>query len=132
MLMKKERLKDKKLEQLYVRKNLSASRIKNYERVFRTIQEEFGYTPTQLLEIAKEEQSPKIIDNKIVFKEIEDRTITNIQYDYYFLLREKKLKPITIKTEIGTYRSFLNEYNIQLPNPQKTKAEFIEAIKVQK
>ena len=117
MLMKKEKLKDKKLEQLYVRKNLSASRIRNYERVFRTIHEEFGYTPTQLLEIAKEEQSPKIIDNQIVFKELEDRTITNIQYDYYFLLRERNLKPITIKTEIGTYRSFLNEYNIQLPKP---------------
>ena len=66
MFDKNERLKDKKLEQLYIRKNLSKSRINNYERVFRTIQEEYGYTPTQLLEIAKEEQQPKIIDNQLM------------------------------------------------------------------
>ena len=121
MFDKNERLKDKKLEQLYIRKNLSKSRINNYERVFRTIQEEYGYTPTQLLEIAKEEQQPKIIDNQIVFKELEDRTITQIQYDYYFYLMEKKLKPITIKSELGAYRAFLNEYNIQLPKPIEIK-----------
>ena len=117
MLPKKDRIKDKKLEQLFVRRNLSQSRKETYYRVFQTIQDLTGYTPTQLLEIAKEEQKPRIIDNQIIFKDLEDRTITDIQYDYYFHLQGKGLKPITIKTELGTYRAFLNEYNIQTPKP---------------
>ena len=115
MLPKKDRIKDKKLEQLFVRRNLSPSRKETYYRVFQNIHELTGYTPTQLLEIAKEEQKPRIIDNQIIFKDLEDRTITDIQYDYYFHLQSKGLKPITIKTELGTYRAFLNEYNIQTP-----------------
>ena len=117
MLPKKTRIHDKKLEQLFIRRNLSPSRKETYYRVFQTIHELTGYTPTQLLEIAKEEQQPRIQDNMIIFKDLEDRTITEIQYDYYFYLQQKQLRPITIKTEIGAYRSFLREYNIQLPKP---------------
>ena len=59
MIVKKERIKDRKLEQLFIRRNLSTSRKRGYYRVFETIQEQFGYTPTQLLEIAKDEQKPR-------------------------------------------------------------------------
>lgn len=111
----KNHIKDKKLEQLFVRKNLSESRKRAYYRVFETIQEQFKYTPTQLLQIAKEEQKPRIVDNTIIFKELEDRTITEIQYDYYFFLLQKNLKPSTIRSELATYRSFLKEYDVQLP-----------------
>ena len=108
-------LEDKKLNQMYIRKNLSAGRIKIYERVFRKIYSLTGLTPSQILQIAKDEQKPKIVDNQIEFKELEDRTITEIQYDYYTQLVNDGLKPESIKTEIATYRAFLNEYNIQLP-----------------
>jgi site-specific recombinase XerC len=106
---------DKKLNQMYIRKNLSENRIKIYKRVFAKIYELTQLTPTEILSIAKEEQKPKIIENQIEFKEIEDRTITEIQYDFYTHLSNAGLKNETIKTEIATYRAFLNEYNIQLP-----------------
>lgn len=108
-------LKDKKLKQMYIRKNLTDGRIKIYERVFRKIYQLTGLTPTQILEIAKDEQKPKIVNNQIEFKELEDRTITEIQYDFYEKLVEEGLKNESIKTEIATYRAFLNEYDIQLP-----------------
>jgi site-specific recombinase XerC len=108
-------LKDKKLKQMYIRKNLTDARIKIYERVFRKIYQLTGLTPSQILEIAKDEQKPKIVNNQIEFKELEDRTITEIQYDFYEKLVEDGLKNESIKTEIATYRAFLNEYDIQLP-----------------
>ena len=107
--------KDKKLQQMYIRKNLSSSRKTIYNRVFRKIYKMTGLTPTELLEIAKQEQQPKIVNNEIVFKDIEDRTITDIQYQYYQTMTDENLKMETVKTELSTYRAFLNEYNIQLP-----------------
>lgn len=106
---------DRKLKQMYIRKDLSENRKKIYKRVFKKLYQLTGLTPTQILQIAKEEQKPKIIDNQIEFKEIEDRTITEIQYDFYDKLLEDGLKNESIKTEIAAYRAFLNEYNIQLP-----------------
>lgn len=106
---------DKKLRQMYIRKNLTENRIKIYERVFSKIYNLTNMTPTEILNIAKEEQKPKIVNNQIEFKELEDRTITTIQYDLYLKLKEDGLKNETIKSEIACYRAFLNEYNIQLP-----------------
>lgn len=100
---------------MYIRKNLSASRKKIYKRTFKKIYQLTGLTPIMLLDIAKEEQQPKIANNQIIFKEIEDRTITEIQYRLYEKLCNDGLKNESIKTEIATYRAFLNEYNIQLP-----------------
>lgn len=106
---------DRKLNQMYLRKNLSENRKKIYNRVFTKLFELTGLTPSEILSIAKEEQRPKIIDHQIEFKEIEDRTITDIQYDFYNKLRGDGLKNETIKSEIACYRAFLNEYDIQLP-----------------
>lgn len=106
---------DKKLNQMYIRKSLTDNRIKIYQRVFSKIYGIAGLTPSEILAIAKEEQKPKIIDNQIEFKELEDRTITEIQYDFYMKLKADGLKNETIKSELAVYRAFLNEYNIQLP-----------------
>lgn len=100
---------------MYIRKNLTDNRIKIYKRVFKKIYNLTGMTPTEILTVAKEEQKPKIINNQIEFKELEDRTITEIQYDFYLKLKNDGLKNETIKSEIACYRAFLNEYNIQLP-----------------
>ena len=107
--------KDSKLEQMFIRKNVGKGRKTLYYRVFKNIQELTGYTPTQLLQIAKDEQKPRIENNTIIFKELEDRTITEIQYDYYNYSMQKGLKLETIKTELAAYRAFLKEYDIQLP-----------------
>lgn len=106
---------DKKLHQMYIRKNLSPSRIKIYEKVFKKIYNLTGYTPSEILSVAKNEQKPKIVNNQIEFKELEDRTVTEIQYAYYKKLLDDGLKNETIKSELAGYRAFLNEYDIQLP-----------------
>lgn len=107
--------KDEKLQKMYIRKNLSEARMRIYNRVFRKVHELTNLTPSEIIRIAKEEQKPRIIDNQIDFKEVEDRTITDIQYRLYSKLSEDGLKNESIKTEISTYRAFLREYDIQLP-----------------
>lgn len=108
-------LQDLKLQKMFVRKNVGESRKRIYGRVFTKIYNLTGYTPSDILEIAKEEQKPKIVNNRIEFKDLEDRTITNIQYQLYTYLTNTGLKPESIKTEIAAYRAFLNEYNVQIP-----------------
>lgn len=114
-MLPKEIQEDEKLQKMYIRKSLSDGRIKIYDRVFKKIYEITNLTPSELLKIAKEEQKPRIVDNQIEFKEVEDRTITQIQYQFYAHLQRNGLKNESIKTEISTYRAFLNEYDIQLP-----------------
>lgn len=108
-------LQDLKLQKMFIRKNVGESRKMLYCRIFTKIYNITGLTPTEIIEIAKDEQKPKIIDNSIEFKDLEDRTITNIQYQFYNYLVEQGLKPESIKTEIAAYRAFLNEYNVQIP-----------------
>ena len=114
-MLPKEITEDTKLLQMYIRRNLSDRRIESYIRVFRKIYEMTGMTPTKILEIAKEEQKPKLKDGGISFIELEDRTITEIQYGLYSKMISEGLKNETIKTEMAIYRAFLNEYDIQLP-----------------
>jgi len=106
---------DFKLQQMYIRKDIGETRKQQYERVFTRIHKLTGYTPTELLDIARDEQKPKILNGQIEFKELEDRSITRIQYMLYQELIRIELKPSTIKSELAIYRAFLNEYNIQLP-----------------
>ena len=107
--------KDLKLQQMYARRGLKKSRITTYNRVFQRIYDISELTPSKLVQIARDEQRPKIVNNQLEFKEIEDRTITQVQYDLYYLLQELGLKPSTVRSELSAYRAFLNEYDIQLP-----------------
>lgn len=108
---------DYKLQQMYIRKNIGKTRRQQYRRVFNRIYNLTGLTPAALLDLARQEQKPTIKDNQIDFKELEDRTITQIQYSLYSHLLELGLKPATIKSELSIYRAFLREYDIQLPKP---------------
>ena len=112
---------DAKLKQMFLRKNLSDDRIETYVRVFARVYAFTEKTPTELLQIAKDEQKPRIVDGQIEFKELEDRTITTIQYQLYEYLLDNGMGNLTIKTELSTYRAFFNEYNIQLPKPINVK-----------
>ena len=112
---------DTKMKQMISRKgNLSESRIRTYDKVFLEIYEEIeSITPTELINLAKKEEKPYIGEDGIIdIKDIEDRTITKIQYEYEAKLRSKKVKgrPLSERTldlKLGTYRSFLKEYDIQ-------------------
>ena len=116
-MLPKEIEQDEKLQRMYLRKNLTPRRIEAYSRVFRKLYNLTNLTPSDIIRIAKDEQKPRIVDGEIVFKDLEDRTIADIQYRFYESMRKDGLKNETIKTELNCYRAFLKEYDIQTPKP---------------
>lgn len=71
---------DAKLSMMIERRNLSKGAIKNYNTVFREINELFNVTPSELIRIAKREQKP-YIDNETgeyELLDLEDRTVTDV------------------------------------------------------
>lgn len=115
---------DTKLKRLCTRRRggLSDSRMQTYNSVFNEIFELTGYTPSDIVRIAKEEEKG-FIKNGIVEKiDIDDRTITEIQFKYSDFLnddtdREKPLTPATKELKMLAYRSLLSEYQIEKPLP---------------
>ena len=120
-MLPKEIEQDEKLQRMYLRKNLSSRRIESYNRVFRKLYLLTNLTPSDIITIAKTEQKPRIVDNQIEFKELEDRTVTDIQYRFYDSMLQEGLKNETIKSELQCYRAFLHEYDIQTPKPINLK-----------
>mgnify|MGYP003294058765 CR=1 FL=1 len=118
---------DIKLNNLVVSKDLSDSRIKEYNYVFQEIYEEFGYTPSSLLEKAKEDEKQYIKEGIIEQKSLDDRIVSELQLKYFNYLKnktyegkklpngtrkDKKLSNGTIKLKIVSLRTFLNFYKI--------------------
>lgn len=109
---------DVRLQMLIVRRKLSKSAIKNYNAVFNELYDFFKLTPTNIVAIGKKEQRPfKDENGEIQYIELEDRSVTHIQFTYYKKLEEKKLTPRTIKLKLDTFRALLGEYNIEKPKP---------------
>lgn len=118
---------DDKLKSLIRDKGLSTSRIRGYDIVFKEINELFGYAPSDLLKIVREEEKPFIDDNnQILSIEMDDRIVYKIQSEYYDYLSNNKvngrpMKPKTILNKLATYRSFLSFYGVKLPKPINVK-----------
>ena len=112
---------DAKLSMMIERRNLSDGAIKNYNTVFREINELFGVTPSELIRIAKREQKPYVDKETGEYEllDLEDRTVTEYQFKYYSHLKGKNLTNKTIKLKLDTYRALLGEYDIQKPKPIK-------------
>lgn len=110
-------LNDPKIQNMIMRKNLSQTRIKIFQTVFKRLKNITLLTPTELIEEAKEEQTPYIKDDKIVFLSIEDRKISYYFFQFHNHLQEAGLAPKTIKDYLSALRTFYNEYNIELPKP---------------
>ena len=115
---------DAKMKQMIGRKKkISSKRIDTYDLVFREIHELTGLTPTQIIEIAKKEEKPFITEDGLVdIIDINDRRITQIQYEYDADLRNnpkngRTPSEKTLRLKGSTYRSFLKEFDIQLPKP---------------
>lgn len=114
---------DTKMKQMLGRKKkISQKRIDTYDLVFREIHELTGLTPSQIIEIAKKEEKPFLRDNGLVdIIDINDRRITQIQYDYDAYLKDRDDGKIpsekTLQLKLSTYRSFLKEFDILLPKP---------------
>ncbi|MGF7119341.1 tyrosine-type recombinase/integrase [Methanobacterium oryzae] len=104
------------LKRMFIRKNLSESRRRMYTYNFTELYELTGLTPSELIAEAKDEQRPSLDKNsQIIFKDVEDRKVTEYLYKYYENMVEKKLKPSTMKTKMGVVRSFYKNCNIELP-----------------
>lgn len=117
---------DAKLMKVIRDKDLSDSRIREYDIAFKEIYDLTGYTPTEIVEIAKREQKPFNNNGIIDIIDIDDREVTKIQDQYYEYLKGKKIKgrPLmdrTIKTKFSVYRAFLKANKIERPDPIKLK-----------
>lgn len=108
---------DPKLNRMFTQKNLSQSRRRMYLYNFKEMYDLTGLTPSELIAEAKEEQKPSLdTSNQIIFKDVEDRKVTEYLYKLYARMEEKKLKPSTIKTKMGVVRSFYKSFRIILPD----------------
>lgn len=115
---------DIKLKKVIKKKQLSESRIREYDIAFKEIYDLTGYTPSKLVEIAKKEQKPFLNNGIVEVMEMEDRTVDKIQDQYYDYLKERRVngKPLmdrTIKTKLSVYRAFLKANKIERPDPIK-------------
>lgn len=111
---------DPKLSLMIKRRGLSNFAIKNYNTVFNEIYELFKLTPSELITLAKyEEKLFKTEDGGWDIRELDDRTITKIQYDYKSFLDSKGLSDRTIKLKLDTFRAILGEYGIEKPKTIK-------------
>ncbi len=108
---------DPKLKRMFTRKNLSENRKKMYIYNFKKMYNLTGLTPTKLIDEAKAEEKPSLDNNnQIIFKDVDDRKVTEYLYKFYDDMLEKKRKPATIKTKMGIVRSFYNNYKVELPD----------------
>lgn len=109
---------DPKLKMLIIKKNLSPTRRRMYKYNLKIMHQLTGLTPSQLIEEAKKEQMPYIDPQtqQIVFKDVEDRKITEYIYRFYEHINKENAKPATIQTRMSVIRSFYNMYKIQLPD----------------
>lgn len=110
---------DIKVRQMFLRKDISASRKKQYLNVLSEIYEITHKTPSQLITEAKEEEQPYIINNIPRIRDIDERKITNYFYTYYESLLKKNLNNSTIDSKLKSLRAFYNEHSIALPRPIK-------------
>lgn len=108
---------DTRLRNLVKRRGLTPNAIKNYDTVFREIYELCEFTPTDIVRIGKREQN-LYRDNETGeydILELEDRTVTSVQFQYYDYLESRNLSNRTIKLKLNTYRALLTEYGIEKP-----------------
>ncbi|WP_405297879.1 tyrosine-type recombinase/integrase [Methanobrevibacter sp.] len=108
---------DEKLMLLISRRSLSKGAIKNYDSVFNEIFELFGVTPSKLVEIGKREQKPfvNIETGQSDILDLEDRSVTKFQFEYYNYLKNKNLAETTIKLKLDTFKALLAEFDIVKP-----------------
>lgn len=107
---------DPKLSLMMDRRGLSNFAIKNYNTVFNEIYELFNLTPSELVTLAKHEEKPfRTEDGAWDIKDLDDRTITKIQFEYKSFLDNKNLSNRTIKLKLDTFRALLGEYGIEKP-----------------
>ena len=108
--------KDPKLSLMIKRRGLSNFAIKNYNTVFNEIYELFNLTPSELVSLAKYEEKPfKTEDGAWDITELDDRSVTKIQFEYKSFLDNKNLSNRTIKLKLDTFRALLGEYGIEKP-----------------
>lgn len=108
---------DARLSMLIERRNLSDNAIKNYDTVFKEIYNLFDVTPSDIVRIGKREQKPFMDKDTGTYEilELEDRSVTKYQFQYYNSLKNKNLADRTIRLKLNTYRALLGEYDIEKP-----------------
>lgn len=108
---------DTRLRNLVKRRSLTPNAIKNYDTVFREIYELCEVTPSDIVRIGKREQRPYLDKETGEYDilELEDRSVTSYQFQYYDYLESRNLSNRTMKLKLNTFRALLTEYNIEKP-----------------
>ena len=108
---------DSRLRNLVKRRKLTSNAIKNYDTVFREIYELCGVTPADIVRIGKREQKPYLDKETGEYDilELEDRSVTTFQFQYYDYLEGRNLSDKTMRLKLNTYRALLTEYDIEKP-----------------
>jgi len=107
------------LQELFVTRELSEGRKKNYEIVFREMYKLTGKTPSELLDEAKQEEKSFIKEGAIVEVDKRDRKVAKYLLMYHNFLNESGIKESTMKTKMGILRAFYTEFEIELPKKIK-------------
>ncbi|MGL4669753.1 MAG: hypothetical protein ACRCVG_04055 [Methanobacteriaceae archaeon] len=115
---------DIKVKKMFVRKDLSDSRKKQYIGILGEVYNLFGKTPSELILDAKEEEQPYIINGVPRIKDIEDRKVTDYFYSYYEYLMGNDLNNSTVDFKLKSLRAFYREHDIMLPKPIKINVPF--------
>lgn len=108
---------DVRLRNLVKRRHLTPNAIKNYDTVFREIYELCEVTPADIVRIGKREQKPYLDKETGEYDilELEDRSVTTFQFQYYDYLEGRNLSDKTMRLKLNTYRALLTEYDIEKP-----------------
>ena len=108
---------DSRLRNLVKRRHLTPNAIKNYDTVFREIYELCEVTPADIVRIGKREQKPYLDKETGEYDilELEDRSVTTFQFQYYDYLEGRNLSDKTMRLKLNTYRALLTEYDIEKP-----------------
>jgi len=110
-------LEDVKLNQMFLRKDLSETRKHHYIKTLKEMFEITGKTPTELIVEAKEEEQPYLYNGMPRIRDIDDRKITNYFYEYFEFLLGRDILDFTVDFKLKTLRAFYHEHNISLSKP---------------
>lgn len=111
-------LEDQLVQKMIMRKDLSDDRINTYATVLNEYCTLTGLNPTQLIQEAKEDQTPYVNDkNQVIFPDADDRKLSFYLEKYNHYLIENGKQKSTRKQYLQAVRAFYREYNIELPKP---------------
>ena len=115
---------DPKFQQLIYDRQIKKERTyKNYLYVFQQVYEQIGLTPSEMLEIARDDQEPYILQKgdklKAKLTPMDERHIYKWQREMVNYWQSLDYQNTTIVNKLVNFRTFFSDYEVQLPKNPK-------------